>query len=479
MFGIGKKNEGRRAGASAGDEPAFDANARVTPDELPPPSIEGERGIPAVNQRSYQSRGQMIAMVGGIAVLLALMWTINRSPDTPTVAVNDPMASKNQRFDEGRASGGDIAPPIPKAPPSSANPFEPPKPPTPLIGPIEVVPKIDGSRGPAGQAGGQQAKPLTPLEKRMRSKTTIQGELSGAAAVGSDAYGQQGLPAQGFPQQAIPGLPGLARDGGVMPVQAIGAQPRGGAMPGFGEGFAGQGPGPGSVGGERAGSGQTPGQQQADEGGISNILRPTRLQGAAAGKFPDRRLMMAQGKMIDCVLDTAISTVVAGMVRCSLTRDVYGEDGKVVLLDRGTEMTGEYRSNLRPGQSRLGIVWNRAKTPRGAVIELASPASDTLGRAGVDGYVDTHFWERYGAAILLSVLDDTLTIFANKQRDAGTVFIPPNTSGTGREAAGVALEQNIRIPPTIIKNQGEAITIFVARDLDFRTVYTYRGSGTL
>jgi type IV secretion system protein VirB10 len=186
--------------------------------------------------------------------------------------------------------------------------------------------------------------------------------------------------------------------------------------------------------------------------------------------------MMAQGKLIDCVLDTAISTVVAGMAKCSLTRDVYGEDGKVVLLDRGTELTGEYRSNLRVGQTRLGIIWNRAKTPTGVVIALTSPATDSLGRAGVDGYLDTHFWERYGASIMLSSLDDALAIIANRARDNGTVYIPPNINRTGRDAAAVALEQNIRIPPTIVKNQGEHIAVSVARDLDFRTVYGYRAA---
>ena len=210
-----------------------------------------------------------------------------------------------------------------------------------------------------------------------------------------------------------------------------------------------------------------------EDGSVNDYLRPTKLAGVAAGRIPDRRLMVAKGKMIDCVLDTAISTVVAGMVRCTMTRDIYGEDGKAVLLDRGTEMTGEYRANLHTGQARLGIVWDRAKTPHGVLIKLASPASDPLGRAGVDGFVDTHFWEKYGAAILLSSLDDLLIIVTNNARN-NQVFIPANSERAGRDAATTALEQDLRIPPTLIKNQGEHITIFVARDLDFRSVYAYR-----
>jgi type IV secretion system protein VirB10 len=37
--------------------------------------------------------------------------------------------------------------------------------------------------------------------------------------------------------------------------------------------------------------------------------------------------------------------------------------------------------------------------------------------------------------------------------------------------AAKALENSINIPPTLYKNQGERVAIFVARDLDFRGVY--------
>lgn len=431
-FGIGgTKTPAARAGASADDDlPRNTAGADSAP------SLADERGIPAVNPRSYQSRGQLAAMVLGVGALLALMWAINRSPEGPVIAANDPKATKDQRFDEGRSSRPEMAPAAVKAAPAvPALTLEPPKPPVALLEPIQVVPKLEPGRA----AGATTAPPPpTPLEKRMRSKTALQGDAA-AAVVPTRA------PASA---QGIPGFPGLGRDGTVAPQTS---------------GMAGAG-----------GQGGPQGTPPSDEGGIGALLRPTRLQGAAAAKMADRRLMVGKGKMIDCFLDTAISTVVAGMVRCTIARDVYGDDGSVVLLDRGSELTGEYRSNLRPGQTRLGIVWDRAKTPNGVLIELGSPASDPLGRAGVDGYVETHFWERYGAAILLSSLDDALAMIANRTSAASGVFIPPNISRTGREASAVALEKNIGIPPTIIKNQGEHITIFVARDLDFRPVYQVR-----
>ena len=52
------------------------------------------------------------------------------------------------------------------------------------------------------------------------------------------------------------------------------------------------------------------------------------------------------------------------------------------------------------------VLWSRAKTPTGVVVTLASPATDSLGRAGFDGEIDTHFFERFGGALLLSIVAD-------------------------------------------------------------------------
>ncbi|MCW1411123.1 type IV secretion system protein VirB10 [Rhizobium sp. 1AS11] len=213
-------------------------------------------------------------------------------------------------------------------------------------------------------------------------------------------------------------------------------------------------------------------QAENEDQRFNRMLTPTQLQGSRAGALGDRDFIVAMGTSIPCVLETALSSDQPGFTSCVINRDVLSDNGRVVLMEKGTQVVGEYRGGLRRGQKRLFVLWNRAKTPKGVIITLASPATDALGRAGVDGYVDTHWWERFGSAILLSIVGDA-TSYANSQLQDSDVQAQ-NTTSAGQQAAAIAVEQSINIPPTLMKHQGELVPIFVARDLDFSSVYRLR-----
>jgi type IV secretion system protein VirB10 len=115
------------------------------------------------------------------------------------------------------------------------------------------------------------------------------------------------------------------------------------------------------------------------------------------------------------------------------------------------------------------------------VVQLASPGTDELGRNGLPGFVDTHFWDRFGAALLISVIDGTMQAIAAQQQrgtrlgSGGGVVLAPQGN---RDVITEVLRSTIAIPPTVIKNQGERIQILVARDVDFRGVYALRTDPT-
>jgi type IV secretion system protein VirB10 len=150
-----------------------------------------------------------------------------------------------------------------------------------------------------------------------------------------------------------------------------------------------------------------------------------------------------------------------------IPQDILGKTG-LTLLDRGTKVVGQFQGGIRQGVERMFVVWTRAETPQGVVINLDSPATDPLGRTGMDGAVNRHFWKRFGGAIVLSVVDGALLAGQSAVAKSGTVTV--NTGNTS-SVIGETLRGSTNIPPTIRKNQGELVSIFVARDLDFSSVY--------
>jgi type IV secretion system protein VirB10 len=211
-----------------------------------------------------------------------------------------------------------------------------------------------------------------------------------------------------------------------------------------------------------------------DNSPLAAHLKATKLTGSSASMLPDRDYMITIGAHIPCVLDAAMDSTVPGLTQCHVPVDVLSDNGRVVLLDKGTRIVGQYQSDLKQGQSRIFVLWTRAETPTGVIIDLGSPATDALGRAGFDGQIDNHFWERFGGAILLSVIDDGLATVAAAQQKQGTTVTETNTQGAAQSSASTALQNTINIPPTLRKNQGEEVAVIAARDLDFHGVYNLR-----
>ena len=212
---------------------------------------------------------------------------------------------------------------------------------------------------------------------------------------------------------------------------------------------------------------------------LGNLLKPTLLTGSKARLLPHPDMTITMGTMIPCTLQTTIDSQLAGYVKCVLPQDVRSTTGNVVLLDRGTVVVGEIGRGLVQGQDRVFVLWDRAETPDHAVIELASPGTDELGRSGLPGRVHNHWWDRFGSAILLSVIQGGLQagsgLAASSGTTGGTFFNSFQSNGTN--ISDTALQATINIPPTLEKNQGDNVAIFVAKDLDFSDVYNLRVIG--
>jgi len=190
--------------------------------------------------------------------------------------------------------------------------------------------------------------------------------------------------------------------------------------------------------------------------------------------------LIAEGTVIRGFLETAINTDLPGLVRAVVREDVRSLDGRRILIPKGARLVGEYKSDLEQGQARVFIVWNRIIRTDGVSVDIGSPGADNLGRAGMPGRVDRHWLERFGSAIMLSVIGSGVDYLSSlgKKNNSGTqvtVNAGPQAGVSAASSLGKIAEEDFKrtgkIPPTIHVDQGSPVIVLVRRDLDFSDLY--------
>jgi type IV secretion system protein VirB10 len=398
----------------------------MTSEESAPNEVLGERATTAVNRAiSLQSRLSSVLAVALMSVLGlgSLTWYYAN-----TMARQSRARQSAQSASANRAQGeatlpslGRIDPPPPQPSPALASVLPPPDlPPDSAALTASTLPEIPTGGGPTNGAYGA-APPKTPAQ------IAQERQLSGAVFSPQSAAATATV---GAPVSVGPALPPWI------------------------------GPAP-------AAATQEPGE-------LSALLRPSVATAVRAQMLPAQRLLLPKGAFIDCTLETAIDSTLPGMTTCVMATDAFGVDGSVVLLERGTKLIGETRGQVQQGVARVFVLWTEARTPAGVVVPLASPGADELGRAGLPGEVDRHFWERFGAALLVSVIDGAVATAAQSSRNGnGTIIIDPAAS---QGVVTEVLKSTVNIPPTVVKQNGDRIQVLVARDVDFRSVYELRSA---
>jgi type IV secretion system protein VirB10 len=405
--------------------PSVDPDASISPDpisERERGTVDEERGSSILSQaRSLQSRlGNILAfgLIGGLGVGL-LGWYYAKTLSRPTGAHHAARAAAQSQAEGDMAlpSLGKVEPPEVMASVLGPKPEAPP----------EYAPEIPLAPSQAPASAATIAKIPTPEELELARR------LSGAVSTNRPAS----------------------------LVVSIGQVPTA------------QAPTPGSALDPPPALGVSAPDSPARESALASRLKPTATPAVAAKMLPTQRLLLPKGAFIDCTLETAMNSSLPGMTTCVTATDTFGADGSVVLLERGTKLVGESAGSVQRGSARMFVLWTEARTPKGVVIPLASPGTDELGRSGLSGDVNRHFFERFGAAILITLIDGAVQRASNANSGNGTVILNP--SGT-QDITTEVLKSTVDIPPTVDKHQGDRIQVLVARDLDFRTVYELKPS---
>ncbi|CAK8162443.1 type IV secretion system protein VirB10 [Candidatus Xenohaliotis californiensis] len=204
-----------------------------------------------------------------------------------------------------------------------------------------------------------------------------------------------------------------------------------------------------------------------------------------ATAYGRRETMVAQGKVVDIVLETAINTDLQGTVRAVVSRDVYSEGGNNVLIPRGSRVIGNYAASGDNARTRLDIAWTRVMRSDGIDLITDAKAIDNLGRNGASGEVDFKIIEAIRNALLVSSI--TISTAALAQKIAGNDKVATTQDQDGKvsilaqpidsaikdssqqisKALTDAVKRGVSTKPIIKIDQGTKLKIFVNQDIIF------------
>ncbi|BAO99327.1 TraB/TrbI/VirB10 family type IV secretion system protein [Wolbachia endosymbiont of Cimex lectularius] len=154
------------------------------------------------------------------------------------------------------------------------------------------------------------------------------------------------------------------------------------------------------------------------------VLSNTSIQPSIATKVGKLGFMITQGKIIDAVLETAISSDLQGTLRAVVSSNVYAETGDTVLIPRGSRLIGGYSFDSNVARVRININWNRIILPHGIDIAISSPGTDELGRAGVAGIVDNKIASALFSSILLAGVSIGSAVIGQKSSNLVDALTP-------------------------------------------------------
>lgn len=209
-------------------------------------------------------------------------------------------------------------------------------------------------------------------------------------------------------------------------------------------------------------------------GSQNDMFSSTAFKANKARKSPyNPNLLLEQGTYIPCVLRQKLISNVGGQISCTIAENVLSKNGNVTLIEKGSTAVGVYQTGaVSHGSDQIFVIWQEIRTPNNINVDVNSGSTDELGANGLTGWTDQHFWKRFGNAILLSMITDSSSALSSRLAKSDNRNYLENTQENSEELAKTVLEQMGDIKPTLYKNQGDKVGIFVARDIDFSGVYS-------
>jgi type IV secretion system protein VirB10 len=193
---------------------------------------------------------------------------------------------------------------------------------------------------------------------------------------------------------------------------------------------------------------------------------------------PESPYELRAGGVIPATLQTGINSDLPGQITALVAQDVRDTaTGKFILIPQASRLVGTYGSDVKFGQSRVLVAWQRVVFPDGKALDIgAMPGSDGAGYAGFADQVDNHFDRLFGGALLLSAITAGVSMSqdsSNAQHGRLTVG-GAMAQSLGQEMGQVSQElirKQMNVAPTIQIRPGYRFNVQVTKDVTFNGPY--------
>ena len=139
------------------------------------------------------------------------------------------------------------------------------------------------------------------------------------------------------------------------------------------------------------------------------------------------RYQLRAGFVIPAVLLSGVNSEVPGTIIGQVAQDVFDNaTGTELLIPQGARLIGSYAANVRYGQSRLFVAWQRIVYPDGRALDIgAEPGTDSAGYAGFKDRVDSHWVQIFGSAVMMSAISAGVAYSQDRYQGNGNYYSRP------------------------------------------------------
>ncbi len=188
------------------------------------------------------------------------------------------------------------------------------------------------------------------------------------------------------------------------------------------------------------------------------------------------------GTIIPGVLITGINSSLPGTIIGQVSENVWDSTrGSHILIPKGTRILGVYDSEIKFGQRRVLLVWNRLVFPNGTTLNIAgSPGIDQAGYSGLSDKVDSHWGQMFTTALFASLfVAGAETVYNDNDRgDSRGDYNKSPSDAAAESAANSILDMSAKllekvsdIQPTIRIRSGKRFGILIQKDVVFPFPY--------